>query len=383
METRLNIPQITRAIKSHGFTYSALAKCMDVQPAAVTQWLNGETKPLAHRLLKLSLLLDLSFDDMLVNEEAFPPAPIVAYRKVAGKTTTEHEIEKAVEKGRLLRPLAKYLPNQLIRPAAFRDPSTDYEYLQHAARDLRKDLGLSEYSKIGYSDLIGKFNELEAVIIPVMWGKREAHGNALHILLPESGATWIYLNLDSNACDFNFWMAHELAHVYTPALAGSDAGEDFAEAFAGALLFPQACATKLYHDINGKRSSTVVSAIKSAAIERTISVYTVVKALNTYAQAHKLKGLNEFRSSLFGATKNVEKLFPTISEILFEKGKPDADVFISSTEEAFYTPIYDILRDYLLESAHGAGWLAEMMDISVIDAQALYKALTAKMATKN
>lgn len=34
-------------------------------------------------------------------------------------------------------------------------------------------------------------------------------------------------------------MTHELAHVYTPEIAGKDEGEDFADAFAGALLFPR------------------------------------------------------------------------------------------------------------------------------------------------
>jgi len=32
------------------------------------------------------------------------------------------------------------------------------------------------------------------------------------------------LNLDTHLEDFKFWMAHELAHVFTPALAGKDEG---------------------------------------------------------------------------------------------------------------------------------------------------------------
>ncbi|WP_211453137.1 helix-turn-helix domain-containing protein [Collimonas antrihumi] len=375
MEPRLNIPQIAHAIKAHGYTQAALAERIGVQPAAVTQWLKGETQPLPQRLLKLSLLLELSFDDLFIRTEPLQPAPVVAYRKRAGNTTTENEMEHAREKGRLLRPLATYLPNQLLKPAEFRDPSLEYSYVEHAVRDLRKTLGIQEDDAVGYQHLIGTFSELGAVIIPVMWGKKDAHGNALHILLPESGATWIYLNLDSNACDFNFWMAHELAHVFTPKLAGSDAGEDFAEEFAGALLFPESASEKLYDGIIGKSAPVIINTIKRVAKERTISFYTVVKRLNRYAENRGLKDFTQHKSAFFGASKNFEKSFPLISEALFPDGKPDAADYISENESVFKTPIYNIMRQYLTDSAHGAGWLAEVMDISLIDAKALYQAL--------
>ena len=41
-------------------------------------------------------------------------------------------------------------------------------------------------------------------------------------------------------------MAHELAHVFTPRLAGHEEGEDFADAFAAALLFPKELACAAY-----------------------------------------------------------------------------------------------------------------------------------------
>jgi Zn-dependent peptidase ImmA (M78 family) len=55
-------------------------------------------------------------------------------------------------------------------------------------------------------------------------GEKKRHENALHILLPAEKVTFIYLNLDTHLEDFKFWMAHELAHVYTPELAGKDEG---------------------------------------------------------------------------------------------------------------------------------------------------------------
>lgn len=58
--------------------------------------------------------------------------------------------------------------------------------------------------------------------------------------LPESDTTWVYLNLDTNVHDLKFWMAHELGHCLSPSLTGTEVAEDFADAFAGALLFPHA-----------------------------------------------------------------------------------------------------------------------------------------------
>jgi hypothetical protein len=75
--------------------------------------------------------------------------------------------------------------------------------------------------------------------LPFDWGKKGRHENALHIFLPDFMTTWVYLNLDVTVHDYKFWMGHELDHGLAPELTGDEA-EDFADAFAGALLFPEA-----------------------------------------------------------------------------------------------------------------------------------------------
>lgn len=372
MDSRLNTHQIARAVQALNLSYDDLARRLEVLPAAVTQWLSGEAFPAANRLLKLSFILNMSFDDMVVNSSPKLPEPVVAYRRKAQKITTEVEIELARTKGRLLRPLASYLDNRHVKAATFREPSQDYNYIQQVVSDLRKSIGMSDETIISYGNLIAKFNELGAVLIPAMWGERERHGNALHIFLPESNATWVYLNLDANVCDFNFWMAHELAHVFTPDLAGSNEGEDFADAFAGALLYPRACAAKLYQQLTGKHDGISVNLIKAAAQERVISPYTVYLALNNYA---KHNGLPVFKFNIFGAMKNFEKQFPTVTHLLFPNGAPDAATYIAATKQAFFTPFFDILASYLRDSAQGPGWLAEVLETSILDAKEMYLAL--------
>ena len=373
MQQRLNIPQISKAIAARNFSHAYLADQLSVTTDDVSHWLSGQKAPVAHRLVRLSLLLDLSFDDLFVSEAMPLPEPIVAYRKIAGKTTTDVEVEKAREKGRLLRGLAPYLPNQHIKPAALVEPTTSYRYLQQVVRDLRKDLKVEPDAPIGPDDLIKKFKELGAVLVPVMWGKREAHGNALHILLPESNATWIFINLDANACDFNFWMAHELAHVFTPELAETDFGEDFADAFAQALLFPEASASKLYQRLAGKDPGAVVNGIKRAAVEHVISPYTVFKSLNAYAAEHRLPDFKAIK--MYGAVKNVEKNFVDVSTHLFGPDRPEAEEYVEKSVEAFDTIFFDLVRSYVRDTPNGPAWLAEAMEISYFDAKSLYEVL--------
>lgn len=361
-----------------GLTNSKLAELLEVKPASITHWLQGTNKPRPDRLLRLAFVLELDFENLLVSEMLPAPDPVVAYRRSAGKVTTDIEVEQARDIGQLLRPVTEFLPNRLLKPAEFIDPKVSYSYLQRVVKEVRHQVGLADSDVVDYAHLIHKFNELNAVIVPVMWGQREQHANALHILLPDSNATWIYLNLDSNECDFNFWMAHELAHVYTPGLCGSDEGEDFAEGFAGAFLFPEASAARLYTKLKGKSDGVVVNQIKTVAKEHVISPITVWKGLNEYATFHEQTGFGHL-TSIYGAAKNVSKEFKTITQALFEKPSgeiPNAEEFVIKTEQAFGTPAFQAFRRYLHESAHGAGWLRDALLIPLVDAKALYSYLS-------
>jgi transcriptional regulator with XRE-family HTH domain len=373
METRLNVAQISKAMQSLDVSRDELASRLGVVPFDLSLWLSGEATPSNSGLLKLSFVLDMAYEDMLVQTEPKPPEPVVAYRKVANKKTTEIHLETARVKGRLLRPLTGFMPNRLVRPAALRNPRVETEYIQQAVSDLRKDLGISSDASISYTNLIGKFKELGAVIIPVMWGERIKHGNALHIMQPDTQATWIYLNLDTNVCDFNFWMAHELAHVLSPDIAGTEVGENFADAFATALLFPAICAEKLYRMLIGKTNGSIVNSLKNAARKHLISPYTVYKAVNSYAKAKELPTLEHI--NIGGAAKIFEKEFPLVSQVIFGDEVPDAKSYVQELSVAFETAFFSIVSEYLHQSAQGPGWLAEVMEIPFLDAKELFDLL--------
>ncbi len=122
------------------------------------------------------------------------------------------------------------------------------------------------------------------MIIPVFWGNKSNHENALHIYLPGSRTTWIYLNFDSKVHDFKFWMAHELGHVKAPGLE-NEAAEDFADLFAGALLINEEMAKYEYDALRrlGKKSHQLAR-IKDKAEELTISPLTIYYEINRYAE---------------------------------------------------------------------------------------------------
>ena len=237
MQRTLRLDAIGDAMASSGLNQAGLARELDVSREAVSKWLNGRSTPRPDKLLRLALLLDLTLDQVVarVPDET---DPVVAFRKMGARKTTEAHIVRAQKMGRLLAPVVPYLPfDELVAPPVLKDPRLAYDYVERVAAAVRAEIGLGALDVLDFEHLIGRFRDLQAVLIPVLWGARDRHENALHVHLPESATTWVYLNLDSEAHDFKFWMAHELAHVLAPGLLGDD-GEDFADSLASALLYP-------------------------------------------------------------------------------------------------------------------------------------------------
>lgn len=375
MKKRLNIQNATKAMEAAGLTQTAVAEQLSVSKEAVSQWLKEKSFPRPNKLLQFAKLLKLGFGELVINEE--PNAPVIAFRKKAGTKTKNHHVEKAQETGRFLRHLVPYLPfDTLEMPPILKSPSCDYEYLCQVASKVRKEINLNETVTVDFTHLIRRFSELQAVVVPVLWGTKNRHENAIHIHLPDSRTTWVYLNLDVNIHDFKFWMAHELGHCLSPSLSGNEA-EDFADDFAGALLFPKTLAEQAYQDINSKRTSaTKINQVIEIANKQVISPITVLGQVNKYA---KCMGFPEIKlsRSFFGAVTNFNKKFDNLSEALLGETKElDAREFIKKTESSFETPFFDLLRKYLKENNKGAGFVQVVTDMPLLDARSIHSELT-------
>jgi len=383
MQKRLNIDKAQQAIDKAGLTQTAVAVALGVTKEAVSQWLLHKSFPRPNKLLQLGKLLNLSFDDLVTKEE--PYAPKVAFRKMRGTITRDHHIEKAQEIGRFLRHLVPYLPFDTFEmPPVLKSPNCDYDYLRTVTAKVREDVNLGPVECVDFTHLIRRFSELQAVVVPVMWGgaKKHRHENAVHIHLPDSGSTWVYLNLDTNIHDFKFWMAHELGHCLSPSLEG-DVAEDFADAFAASLLYPHELAEKAYASITSQASpSAKITHVIGLADQLTISPWTVIGQVNKYAESTGQPQIQLSKSAFPGAVTNFNKKYKNLSEALFgnteldEHGNPSARDYIEKAESAFETPFFDLLRKYLKEHDKGPGYVQTVLDMPLLDARSIHAELT-------
>jgi Zn-dependent peptidase ImmA (M78 family) len=282
--------------------------------------------------------------------------------------------------GRLLTPVVPFLPfDQFEAPNRLKQPQLDYAYLQELVVKLRLELEIDPAKRIDFRDLITKFKDLQAVIVPVMWGRKTRHENALHIYLPESRTTWIFLNLDSELHDFKFWMAHELGHVMSVSLLESgdtETAEDFADAFAGALLFPEAAAAEVYAAYSRKKSDSArIQEVIDAARNYLISPFSVYKEVEAHANARSLPFVELPTDVFHAAISNFNKGFKTISENLFDGDVPSADHFMRVTGETFATPVFKALGDYVKMAKIEPSVISRMLDIPLVDAREMAKAL--------
>jgi hypothetical protein len=258
-------------------------------------------------------------------------------------------------------------------PPTLKSPSCGYEYVRRAAEAVRAEMHVGVAEPLDFPHLIKRFGELQTILIPVMWGEKQHHANAVHIFLPKSGTTWVYLNLDVNVHDFKFWMAHELGHTLTPDLRGENA-EDFADAFAAALLFPHELVEKVYTEVRGEPQKNQLKIIKWWAKKLLVSPFTIYCQLSEYAgytgnEVPKPSDLIHKVTTVFNAE------YPTVSKQLFRGEAADPSLYIKTVREYFETPVFEVLGNYLRTSDRGPGFVQTVLDISLLDAKAIHAEL--------
>lgn len=266
----------------------------------------------------------------------------------------------------LLKPLVDYLPEKRALHMSLPSPLTAYLPLQDAVTQVRNKLGVGKQTVLGYEHLIKEFRDNDALLIPALWGEKKNHKNALHILLPDKSVTFVYLNLDTHLEDFKFWMAHELAHVYTHELAGTNEGEDF----AGALLFPQGCAEVAYAQATQAHGEpAVMKSLIAHTHAQTISLYTVFRQVQNFAQAKGLQALPLTDGQIHAVRSNQHT--GLVSEALFQPMPPHAEGLIAITANLFHSDFFVALKTLLVERGTGPGYLQQILDMGLRDCRTL------------
>lgn len=369
MHKVIHSEKLKQALQARGWTQKDLAREIEVTAQAVTNWMKGADFPRPDKLLKLATILKLNFADLVVGSTK--DQPVIAFRKKGAAKTTDAHMLKAIAMGSLLKPLVPFLPELRSLRVQIPSPTTQYDVLQAIAVEVRTRIGLGGQAILSYEHLINEFGTNGAIIVPVLWGEKQNHKNALHILLPQEQVTFIFLNLDTRLEDFKFWMAHELAHVYTPDLAGSEEGEDFADALAGALLFPKSMAEVAYSQ--AVRQGSVAGEVRELqryASEHSISLFSVFCEINRYAKAQGLPALRCNDTDIH-AIRNVQR-GKLISEVLFEPTPPEPAAYIGAAQNVFRSAFFIALQRMIKEQGTGAGYLQQIMDIPMQDAVSLH-----------
>jgi len=372
MEKLLNSGAIQGVLAERGITQKQLASAIGTSSQAVTNWLKGKDFPRPASLLKLATTLGLTFDQLVQTSDV--GRPVIAYRKKANAKTTDAHIAKAEGIGMLLKPLVAHLPELQALRTLITSPSIDYDKLQLIVSQTRARLGIGEQAELEYQHLIGEFKECGAVLVPVLWGAKGNHENALHIRLPQEDVTFIFLNLDTHLEDFKFWMAHELAHVLTPELSGKNVGEDFADAFAGALIYPKACAEQTYRAIT--QQSTYdggMEILMKQAGAHMISLNTVFQQVQQYAKANKLMMLPIEDRSIHAVRNTLRG--PLVSATMFDPMPPSPQRYIAACENTFQTGFFLALKRMIHSSGTGAPYIQQVLDTPLQDAHALHEEL--------
>jgi DNA-binding XRE family transcriptional regulator len=365
---------VRSALTAKGWDQKKLAEELGVSGQAVTNWLKGVDFPRPPTLLKLATTLALGFEQLVRSDTA--DQPVIAFRKKGAAKTTDAHVMHARGMGAMLKPLVAHLPARQSLRTLISDPVLDYEPLQATAAAVRAKLGIGLEAVLSYEHLIGQFAANDAVIVPVMWGAKNTHENALHILLPAEKVTFIYLNVDTHLEDFKFWMAHELAHVFTPDLAGQDRGEDFADAFAGALLFPRELAHRAYASASHRRTpASIIGALHDFAREHVISLFSVFNEVARYAHAQGLPPLKLSDKQIHAARNSDGVRGELVSATLFRPLPPEPAVYIAAAHTVFQSAFFPALQALLRARGTGAGYVQQVMSVPLADAQAIHDEL--------
>lgn len=366
----LNPPAAGEALSAKGLSQSDLARKLEVSREAVSKWFLGKSAPRPDKLLDLAILLDRDVNEISALATD-PNDPVIAFRRKGNAKITNDFVSHAQHMGRLLTPLTDFLPfDQLVSPRQLKNPRCEFEYLERASMLVRKQLKVKSDETVAFQDLVGLFRSLQAVLVPVLWGTKKNHRNAVHIYLPESTTTWVYLNLDTNAFDFLFWMAHELGHVLSASLRGDEA-EDFADAFAGALLFPANFCEGLDEELSRKRTdASRLSTIVTWADHVGISPITIAHRVNAFREACDEPGY-KFGNRLYAASANLNKQYLRVSEAILGESRSSAADFIAKCESEFKTPFFAALRKFSKAECPDAAFFQAILDIPLSDAKAI------------
>ncbi len=371
MKKKLNISQIKRQAEKLGLSQADLSKKLKVSRESVSQWYKNEIFPRPDKLLRLATLLKLKYNELII-EPKNKLEPRVAFRVKAHSITKPEHIETAKITGTGLEKLVQYLPFEKFKsPPYLIEPKIDENYISSVTKEIKSSID-NNVKNISISDIVKIFDSYKAILIPILWGEKNKHKNALHIFLPKSSTTWVYVNLNTKVHDFKFWMIHELGHIIAPTLVETTA-ERFADSFAEEFLFGNEEAIKVVDEIKDyNKEGLIIEKILSIANERQISPYTIHSKLKKNTSNKLISGIEI--GPILGSYNKQQQTF---AESISLNNNPTAKQYIDKVEEVFNTPFFELLKKAKNEIIVTPDYLKRILDIQILEARSIYEYLIA------
>lgn len=345
---------------------AALADRCQVSREAVSNWLSGESRPRPLKLKAIAETLGIEVKSLLAPD--LSNVPVVAYRTKKKEPATDSSLAAARELAVQLRQLVPYAHTPHFSPARLDSPQVDHDYVYEVTQAIRRRLSLSKNEPISRDQLLNLHHEFRSILVPVRWtGDRTGHENALSVYLPDSKSSWVIFSLNARNDDFNYWLAHELAHCYSLHALTGDVGEDFAELFAQELLFPTDAATAAIEEIFSYSDPIIRAHYLADAYS--ISVVTVLKQTERIAKASGREFTSLQTEEFWREWNKTRDLVPTVARALFGADEIGVREYIETAEVIFKTPIFSAIAQWQeAESGRSPAFISSVLNVGLEEA---------------
>lgn len=364
MNTQLNIFTIQNAMIECGYTQKDLSQKIEVSESAVSQWFSGITLPDYKNLKKLCSVLDIDFATAISKpEQRF----VFNFRKSKKATVKIHDKIKAEDMATAIQSIIPYI----IEIDGF-EKKQEKLYKPRIEDDYYLKISLEFNNKLGNDITVDKLldylkNDLNTIIIPVPWGIHKPFCNALQISDKKYKISFLYLNINSKVEDVKFWLLHEIAHIWAPDF-NEEEGEIFADAIAGAILFPQASITGIIDTLlTLSKPTDKLKYICDIARIRGIAPYTVYKALLNIENKDVNLNLPDAKQ-FFMKNRGAERY------LNYEQNL-DANSYISLCETTYKSNIFSYLKQFINEYDESPHFIRRILNISYEDSINIFRIL--------
>jgi hypothetical protein len=142
----------------------------------------------------------------------------------------------------------------------------------------------------------------------------------------------------------------------------------------GALLFPRELAHAAYVEAAKLKTKTPqMEVLRHYAHKHHISLFSVFCEVRNYASATGVAPLKVLDLDIH-AVRNLTR-GGLVSESLFKPLPPDPKTLIATSNTTFQSPFFSALQKMLHERGTGAGYVQQVLNVSIHDASALHAEL--------